>query len=208
MVESDYQDLLAGRSLDVEDGRARIRLISGGLDGVVAPTRNHTPVQYLDLQARGARAGRGSHPGRPQRLYLVVEGTARLRASTARRATAGQVLWLDFRQRRQRSALDNAGYRGRDAQPLSGGRRDADPRTVVAYGPFVMNTEDEIRAGVSRFSQRPLWRTHARAGVLAAVGQTARGARGESGLRSRRGRSGASGDERRPTATTCDEMTG
>src|SRR5205823_190044 len=57
MVESDYQDLLAAQTLEVDDNQAKIRLISGGLEGVNASTRNHTPVQYLDMRLEaGARA--------------------------------------------------------------------------------------------------------------------------------------------------------
>src|SRR5438309_1371113 len=50
MVDSDYQDLLAAHQVAVDDDHARIRLISGELEGISAPTRTHTPVQYLYVQ--------------------------------------------------------------------------------------------------------------------------------------------------------------
>jgi redox-sensitive bicupin YhaK (pirin superfamily) len=57
MVDSDYQDLLAAHRVAVDDDRARICLISGELEGIRAPTRTHTPVQYLDVEVdAGGRA--------------------------------------------------------------------------------------------------------------------------------------------------------
>ena len=50
MVESDYQDLLASHATAVEDNRARIRVVSGAIEGVEGPTRNHPAVQYLDVR--------------------------------------------------------------------------------------------------------------------------------------------------------------
>src|SRR5215471_2734358 len=50
MVDSDYQDLLAAKATSLDDSHAAIRVISGEVEGVSAPTRLHTPVQYLDVR--------------------------------------------------------------------------------------------------------------------------------------------------------------
>ena len=95
MVESDYQDLLAAQTVEVDDNQAKIRLISGGLEGVNASTRNHTPVQYLDMRLEaGARAAipiPAAHNG----FIYMVDGTARF-GSPSETGTTEQVLWLDY----------------------------------------------------------------------------------------------------------------
>jgi quercetin 2,3-dioxygenase len=142
MVDSDYQDLLASNEVAVDDARARIRLISGSLEGVAAPARTHTPVQYLDIRldpdGRVSVPVPGSHNG----FVLVLEGSVRVGRELVR-GEPGQVLWLDF------PLSDSAGASTLEL------RADVPARVllisgepirerVVAYGPFVMNTEEEI----------------------------------------------------------------
>ena len=140
MVESAYQDLLAASTVAVEDDRARIRLVSGEIEGVSSPTRNQTPVQYLDLRLDGGVVLPipASHNG----FMLVLDGAVRIGPERVA-AQAGQVAWLD---------LPAPGLTGTSALEL---RANAPARVlvvsgeplrepVVAYGPFVMNTEAEI----------------------------------------------------------------
>ncbi|MBV9135383.1 MAG: pirin family protein [Chloroflexi bacterium] len=146
MVESAYQDLLAGNALRVEEHGATIRLLSGAIEGVQAPAQTQTPVQYLDLRLEpGGRVDvpvPASHNG----FVLVIEGEVRV-GSDATAASPGQVLWLDYpRAPRGDGSLGSlrvtaAAVPARllvvTGEPL--GER------VVAYGPFVMNSEEEIR---------------------------------------------------------------
>src|SRR5690349_10265589 len=75
MVDSDYQDLLASSATAVDDDRAHIRLISGAIEGVQAPTRNHTPVQYLDLRIEAGGRVLVPVPAVHNGFVLVLEGT-------------------------------------------------------------------------------------------------------------------------------------
>jgi quercetin 2,3-dioxygenase len=108
-------------------------------------TRSQTPVQYLDVRVdAGARIDLpipASHNG----FVLVVEGDVHIGPEPVA-ASTGQVLWLDYPVApRGDTRLDTL-------------RIDADRPTrmlvvtgepigerVVAYGPFVMNSEPEIR---------------------------------------------------------------
>jgi quercetin 2,3-dioxygenase len=145
MVESAYQDLLAD-STRVVDAGAGVRLISGELDGERAATRNHTPVLYLDIRLTPGQKLALPVPASHNGFVLVVDGAARV-GSERTPGRAGQVLWLDY---------PRAGASGQSTLDLEG---DGDAKRparllvvtgepirerVVAYGPFVMNTQDEI----------------------------------------------------------------
>jgi redox-sensitive bicupin YhaK (pirin superfamily) len=149
MVESDYQDLLGTAALRVHDGRTNIRVISGGLEGVTSAIRNHTPVQYLDLRVEAGDRVSLPIPAEYNGFVHVLEGAAKFGADGVR-GEAGQVLWLDF------PAANAEGTSAFDVvaetptrlllvagQPLR--------ERVVAYGPFVMNTEEEIHQAYRDF---------------------------------------------------------
>jgi redox-sensitive bicupin YhaK (pirin superfamily) len=142
MVDSDYQDLLASSTTAVDDDRARIRLISGAIEGVEAPTRNHTPVQYLDLRVEAGGRVSVPVPTAHNGFVVMLEGMALFGPDRVRGA-ADQVLWMDF---------PDAGTSGTSTLAIVAetptrvlvvsGEPIREP--VVAYGPFVMNTEAEI----------------------------------------------------------------
>jgi redox-sensitive bicupin YhaK (pirin superfamily) len=142
MVESDYQDLVADRSIRVDDDRASIRLVSGGLEGVVAPTRNHTPVQYLDMQLDAGARTTVSIPAEHNGFIYMIEGTSRF-GSPSETGTTEQVLWLDYPAASARglSTLEIVAEAPSRFLVVTGTPLR---ERVVAYGPFVMNSEAEI----------------------------------------------------------------
>jgi redox-sensitive bicupin YhaK (pirin superfamily) len=148
MVESDYQDLLAGQSLHLDDGQANIRLISGGLEGVRAPTRNHTPVQYLDMCLEAGGRVTIPIPAAHNGFVYVVDGSARFGAD-GELGSAGQVLWIDYPHSTPgESSLEIVGETPSRFLVVTG---TPIRERVVAYGPFVMNTEEEIRQAYRDF---------------------------------------------------------
>jgi quercetin 2,3-dioxygenase len=142
MVDSDYQDLLSRSSVAVDDARARIRLISGELEGVAAGTRNHTPVQYLDVRVEPGGRTSVPVPAAHNGFILVLEGSVQVGPERVR-GEAGQVLWLDFPTEGARGLSSVQVLANTPARILVvSGEPLREP--VVAYGPFVMNTEAEI----------------------------------------------------------------
>jgi redox-sensitive bicupin YhaK (pirin superfamily) len=121
-------------SLAQDGGRVRISLIAGGQDGVAGPVASLTGVHMSTVEfAAGGRARLPAPRGRTVFLYVVrgelAIGPARLRQhALAELEDDGEFVDIE-------AATDAAILYGH-AQPL------AEP--VVAHGPFVMNTQQEI----------------------------------------------------------------
>jgi redox-sensitive bicupin YhaK (pirin superfamily) len=145
MVDSAYQDLLADRALRVDEAGADIRLLSGTVEGIAAPAQTQTPVMYLDLRLNaGARIDLpvpASHNG----FVLVLEGDPRV-GDEGVLGRPGQVLWLDYplgaRGDTRVEALRLEADLPARVLVVSG---EPIGERVVAAGPFVMNSEEEIR---------------------------------------------------------------
>jgi quercetin 2,3-dioxygenase len=145
LVESAYQDLLAERALRVDEAGATVRLLSGSVEGVQAPAQTQTPVQYLDVRlAAGGRIDLpipASHNG----FLLVIEGAANVGPEPIP-GTAGQVMWLDYpRAPRGDAQVDTLRLQADAPARVLVVTGEPIGERVVAYGPFVMNTEEEIR---------------------------------------------------------------
>jgi quercetin 2,3-dioxygenase len=151
MVDSAYQDLLAERALRVDEAGANIRLLSGTVEGIAAPAQTQTPVQYLDLRLNaGARIDLpvpSSHNG----FVLVVEGEVKVGADRVP-GSQGQVLWLDYPLAPRGDArLDSLRIEAEVPARVLAVSGEPIGERVVAYGPFVMNSEEEIRQAYMDF---------------------------------------------------------
>ncbi len=145
LVESAYQDLLGERALRVDEGGASIRLLSGSVEGVEAPAQTRTPIQYLDVRLEPGRRSDLPIPASHNGFVLIVDGEASVGPEPIA-ASAGQVLWLDYPEVAAGGTgvhtLRVAAERPARLLVVTG---EPIRERVVAYGPFVMNTEAEIR---------------------------------------------------------------
>jgi quercetin 2,3-dioxygenase len=122
------------------DGLARVRVIAGEALGVRAVIDTHTPIVYQDWTLRSGASVEQPIPKGQNALVYVFEGSAEIGSEKTPLADgqlgllgAGSSVRLTVRA----GAKDGARLLLLACQPLG--------EPVARYGPFVMNTEAEIR---------------------------------------------------------------
>ncbi|HLS85186.1 MAG TPA: pirin family protein [Burkholderiales bacterium] len=143
MTAPRYQDIAPGDIPEVRSGDCVVRVIAGRFGGEEGPVRAAaTEPLYLDLRLQPTAALQIPLPAAHNAFVYVYEGS--LEAS-GRRLAAGELAVLT-RGDGLRLAAASEGARC----ILVAGKPLEEP--VVRYGPFVMNTADEIRQAVEDYS--------------------------------------------------------
>jgi redox-sensitive bicupin YhaK (pirin superfamily) len=118
-------------------GAAEARLVAGSLGGKTGPAKTHTPILTLDLRFLQGGTSELALPAGWTTLVFPLEGD--LTAGPARHPIPGRHFGVFDRD--DHGAVQLHGSEGARALVLSGEPID---EPVVAYGPFVMNTREEI----------------------------------------------------------------
>ena len=146
-----YQNLEAGdvALLASEDAGSLIRLIAGDLGGVRGPGSTHTPINLVHATVTpGAQL---SLPWRPDfnALVYVLSGAGTVGVEQ-RPIRTGQLAVLGAGDRITVAAAAHQESRSPALEVLVlGGRPIREP--IAQYGPFVMNTRDELRQAVEDY---------------------------------------------------------
>ena len=141
MTAPRYQDL-AGDAVPMRrQPGVEVRVFSGASGGVTAPTKNIVPVTMVEIRLDRGASVRQDLPADFNAVIVVLEGEGSIGAE-AKVATAGDVAWLT---RGDSGEASEVAIRAPD-KPLQALLYAGRPlhETVVARGPFVMNTEAEI----------------------------------------------------------------
>jgi redox-sensitive bicupin YhaK (pirin superfamily) len=145
MTRPRYQELPAARIPEAAtpDGRARARIVAGEALGTRAVIDTHTPVIYQDWSLRDGADVTVTVPADHNAMVYVFEGSA-LVGDKGREIRDGQLGVLGPGDTvRLRGAKDD----GRLL--LLAGVPHGEP--VAHYGPFVMNTQQEVIQAVRDF---------------------------------------------------------
>jgi len=157
-IAPQYQDLQGVDSMMITtpDGGALIRILAGSIDGHSGPGISHTPLAIAHITlAPGARA-EIPWPAEFNALAYILEGAGTVGAEGAA-IRLGQTAVLSDGELLAFQADANAKLE----IFLMGGVPLREP--VIQYGPFVMNTENEIREAFADFQAGRLGRVPANA---------------------------------------------
>ncbi len=145
MTRPRYQEIPAARipRAQTEDGKARVRLVAGEALGASAIIATHTPIVYQDWSLDAGADVTIALPGSLNAMAYVFAGRAQLGDGEAI-ASDGQLAIFGAGDRVRLRGVDGGGRLLLLAgQPLN--------EPVARYGPFVMNTEQEIRQAMIDF---------------------------------------------------------
>ncbi len=141
MMQPRYQELSAARipTAATEDGRARVRLIAGEALGAKAAIETQTPIVYQDWSLDDGADVTLPLAANQRALVYVFDGEVEVGhgSDDARRAKSGQLAVLG-----DGDAVRLRGVPGGGRLLLLAGVPLHEP--VARYGPFVMNTADEL----------------------------------------------------------------
>lgn len=147
MTRPRYQDIEPEAIPVVERaGGIKVKVIAGTFDGVTGPVSAvATEPIYFDITLPAGRALSVKLPEEHNAFAYVFEGAAEIGAgSEARRVERGELAVLSLGEQ-----ADFAGVEGEARLILVAGRPLREP--VAKYGPFVMNTADEIRQAIADY---------------------------------------------------------
>ncbi|GGC78568.1 hypothetical protein GCM10007216_06320 [Thalassobacillus devorans] len=135
-----YQDLKAESVPVRKEEGAEIRVYSGSSGDVQAKTENHVPLTYVELNVDAGAKITQDLPGSFNGFIYILEGNGTF-GSGETEGKQNQVLWLG---RTSKDTASEVTIQANDKLRaiLVAGEPIGEP--VVARGPFVMNTEEEI----------------------------------------------------------------
>jgi redox-sensitive bicupin YhaK (pirin superfamily) len=129
-------------SVELADGKARARVIAGDLDGTHGPATTFTPINMWDVRLDAGAELTLPVPDGHNTLITVLSGHVTIEgqnvgeAEVARLSTQGEGVSI--------KADGNSMLLVLTGEPID--------EPVFGYGPFVMNTEDEIRQAIDDFN--------------------------------------------------------
>ncbi|HEV8713101.1 MAG TPA: pirin family protein [Candidatus Binatia bacterium] len=139
-----YQELL-GRQIPlvrVADGGGTARVIAGEFQGQKGPARTFTPVNLWDVRLKAGHRLDLTLPGGYTTALFILRAKVRLSSSE----TAGEVDLVQFERDGEQITMDaeeDSSILVLNGEPID--------EPIASYGPFVMNTQEEIRQAVDDY---------------------------------------------------------
>lgn len=146
MTAPGYQSIVAKQipSVDLPERAGYVRVIAGNYADKNGPARTFTPMDVLDVRLNAGRdATLRLREGRAL-ILVVLHGEVRVNGSEQVVSDAEMVLLGKDGADVHLEAVSDAVVLVLSGEPIE--------EPVAAYGPFVMNTSEEIRAAVEDFN--------------------------------------------------------
>ena len=141
-----YQTLVAANipNVSMPDHAGTVRVIAGELFGVKGPARTFTPINLWDIRLSAGHAVELPLPDESTTALLILNGSVVLNGDQT--AQSGELAIFD------RAGLSIALHAVTDSTLLLLNGEPID-EPIVGYGPFVMNTREEIALAYEDFQQ-------------------------------------------------------
>jgi len=167
MTDPRYQSIVSAAIPEVQlpDGAGSLRIIAGEHAGIAGPAATFSPLHVWDLRISAGRGASLDIPDGYNTVIAVLRGTIRVNGASP--AGAAQLVVLD---RVGGHVQIDAGGAGDAVMLVLGGAPIDEP--IVGYGPFVMNSRDEIQTAMDdfrggKFGRIPAVNLAPRAGAIA-----------------------------------------
>lgn len=146
MAAPGYQDIASGRipTVELPGSAGTARVIAGELLGAKGPARTFTPINVWDLRVKAGESVELSVPEGHTTALVVLRGDVVLNGATA----AGEAQLVRFDRHGDKVAIEAT---TEASLLLLAGEPIDEP--VVGYGPFVMNTDAEIRQAFADYQK-------------------------------------------------------
>ncbi|HEY4344594.1 MAG TPA: pirin family protein [Parvibaculum sp.] len=144
MSQPGYQAIVDGDipSVDLPGGKGRVRVIAGVFDGHKGPARTFSPINVWDARLKADAKAHFDLPEGHTSMIVVLAGRVSVNGEEA---GASEVVVLD----RADTGVEVEAHGEATVLVLTGEPLD---EPIVGYGPFVMNTEDEIHQAIDDFN--------------------------------------------------------
>lgn len=151
MAKPRYQGIKNDRipRIDLPDGAGTVRVIAGAYDGHQGPAQTFTPINLWDVRLQAGQTAHFKAPRGHTALVFALNGAVRL--GSGEDLSEAEVVVLD----REAEAFSLTAQADAKVLLLMG-KPLGEP--VVGYGPFVMNTEGEIKQAFLEFQQGKMGR--------------------------------------------------
>ncbi len=152
LTEPGYQAILDADipSVDLPDDAGRVRVIAGAFGDAAGPARTFTPINLWDTRLNAGAATTLDLPEGHTAIIAVLTGSVTIDGKTANEAET-----VFFEREGTRVSVEA----GDDSMLLIMTGEPID-EPIVGAGPFVMNTEAEIRKAYEDFSRGRFGRVH------------------------------------------------
>jgi redox-sensitive bicupin YhaK (pirin superfamily) len=141
MVDPRYQNIRSKEVPVYEEKGVTVRVFSGSYSGIASETLNHTPVTMVEYMIEAGESAVQKLPGSYNGFLVVLKGEGTF-GKNGTQGFQGQVLWLGSAETDRESEVRIEAKTALKVL-LYAGKPLREP--VVSRGPFVMNTEEQIK---------------------------------------------------------------